>query len=152
MILMGTWVCIVTLGALAFSMNRSSNSGVSRIQDAIIVTNESHDTEIMSIPILVEGVVQGYIVTQLTYVIDRGLAREISIPVDVLIHDSIFQQFWGSYSNVRMIEKISFEDVKQQIIEHINQRSKQPILKDLLVKQFNYLSVDKVRQPIQYTG
>ncbi|WCR55285.1 hypothetical protein [Bartonella clarridgeiae] len=146
MIAMGLWVCLVALGALVFGLRMSAVDPNSSEETAPIpVEVGSNNTEIMSVPVLVDGDVQGYVIVQLTYVVDKTIEKEISIPVGVLINDIIFQYFWGSYSDVRAIEKVKFQMIKKRIIDDVNQRFSKVVLKDLLVKQFNYLSVDKIR-------
>ncbi|ABM45637.1 hypothetical protein H704_01043 [Bartonella bacilliformis Peru38] len=153
MIALGLWVCLVSLGALMLGINSYKRDP--NIPTTPVSTGEeigSSDTEIMNIPILVDGSVQGYLIAQLTYVVDKKAAQNIVVPVSVLIHDAIFQNFWGSYSNVRMIERVKFDMVKQQIMDQVNQRFSNPILKDLLVKQFNYISVEKIRGATRRSG
>ncbi|EYS94414.1 hypothetical protein ACMX1E_04570 [Bartonella bacilliformis] len=153
MIALGLWVCLVSLGALMLGINSYKRDP--NIPTTPVSTGEeigSSDTEIMNIPILVDGSVQGYLIAQLTYVVDKKAAQNIVVPVSVLIHDVIFQNFWGSYSNVRMIERVKFDMVKQQIMDQVNQRFSNPILKDLLVKQFNYISVEKIRGATRRSG
>ncbi|AQX27715.1 MULTISPECIES: hypothetical protein [unclassified Bartonella] len=146
MIAMGLWVCLVALGALVLGIRMSAVDPNSLEETSpIAVEIGSNNTEIMSVPVLVDGDVQGYVIVQLTYVVDKTVEKEISIPIGVLINDTIFQYFWGSYSDVRAIEKVKFQMIKKRIIDDVNQRFSKVVLKDLLVKQFNYLSVDKIR-------
>lgn len=153
MITLGLWVCLVSLGALMLGINSyKRDSNIPTTPVSISEEIGSSDTEIMNIPILVDGAVQGYLIAQLTYVVDKKAAQNIVVPVGVLIHDAIFQSFWGSYSNVRMIERVKFDMVKQQIMDQVNQRFSSPVLKDLLVKQFNYISVEKIRGATRRSG
>ncbi|AQX18631.1 MULTISPECIES: hypothetical protein [unclassified Bartonella] len=146
MIAMGLWVCLVALGALVFSLRVNAvDPNTSEKSAPVAVEIGSNNTEVMSVPILVDGDVQGYIIAQFAYVVDKTAEKEISIPVGVLINDTIFQYFWGSYSDVRAIEKVKFEMIKERIIDDVNKRFSKAVLKDLLVKQFNYLSVDQIR-------
>ncbi|WP_407965147.1 hypothetical protein [Bartonella sp. C271] len=146
MIAMGLWICLVALGALVFSLKVNAvDPNQSEETTPIAIEIGSNNTEIMSVPIFVDGNVQGYIIVQLAYIVDKTVEKEISISVGTLINDTIFQYFWGSYSDVREIEKVKFEMIKERIIDDVNQRFSKAVLKDLLVKQFNYLSVDKIR-------
>ncbi|WP_102830535.1 hypothetical protein [Bartonella bovis] len=146
MIAMGVWGCLVALSTLMLSVKVNAvNPNISKVSAPVAEEISPGQTEVISVPILVEGSVQGYIISQLTYLIDKKVEQEMSFPLGVLINDAIFKCFWGSYSDVRAVEKIKFETVKKQIIDEVNQHFPTPVLKDLLVKQFNYLPADKVR-------
>ncbi|MDD9333649.1 MAG: hypothetical protein PV354_08290, partial [Bartonella sp.] len=80
MIAMGLWVCLVALGALFFSLRVNVvDANTSEKNAPIAVEIGSNNTEVMSVPILVDGDVQGYIIVQLAYVVDKTAEKEISI-------------------------------------------------------------------------
>ncbi|ENN90552.1 MULTISPECIES: hypothetical protein [Bartonella] len=152
MIAMGVWGCLVALGTLMLSVKVNAvNPDISEASAPVVEEVSSGQTEVISVPILVEGVVQGYIISQLTYLIDKKVEKDVSLPLSVLINDAIFKCFWDSYSDVRAVEKIKFETVKKQIIDEVNQHFPTPVVKDLLVKQFNYLPADQIRD-MKHTG
>src|SRR5690606_29984316 len=102
-------------------------------------------TDVMSVPIFSNGGVAGYVVTQLVYTIDSNIRQKLSVPLEFFISDEIFRKFYGSYSDTREIEKVSFEDVRASIIADLNARFPEPVIKDLLVEQFNYISAEEIR-------
>ncbi len=67
------------------------------------------------------------------------------MPLEFFISDEIFRKFYGSYSDTKEVEKVSFEDVRASIIADLNARFPEPVIKDLLVEQFNYISAEEIR-------
>ena len=67
------------------------------------------------------------------------------MPVSYFINDEIFNQFYGHYSDVKDVQKVKFDDVRKSIIDGVNERFPQPLVKDLLVEQFNYITAKEIR-------
>jgi hypothetical protein len=99
----------------------------------------------MSVPIISNGSVAGYVVTQLVYTIDSNIRKKITVPLEYFISDEIFRKFYGSYSDTKEVEKVKFEDVRASVITDLNARFPEPVIKDLLVEQFNYISAEEIR-------
>ncbi|AQS40922.1 MAG: Hypothetical protein BHV28_01990 [Candidatus Tokpelaia hoelldobleri] len=143
-ILVGVWVCLVTAGALAFGAYSQDKSPAQAVEIPPTLTQER--TNLMSVPVIVNGNVAGYIITQLLYTVDIDARKQLSLPLGAFINDEVFRIFYGAYSDTRSVEMVQFDEVRQKIIDAVNQRFPQPVLKDLLVDQFNYVSTEKVRE------
>jgi hypothetical protein len=102
-------------------------------------------TDVMSVPIISNGGVAGYVVAQLVYTVDSNIRKKLSVPLELFISDEIFRKFYGSYSDTKEVEKVQFEDVRASIISDLNARFPEPVIKDLLVEQFNYISAEEIR-------
>ena len=83
--------------------------------------------------------------SQLAYTLDHTVNASFKVPVSHFINDEIFSQFYGHYSDVKDIQKVKFDDVKKSIIDGVNARFPQPLVKDLLVEQFNYITAKEIR-------
>ncbi len=83
--------------------------------------------------------------TQLVYTVDSNIRKKLTVPLEFFISDEIFRKFYGSYSDTKEVEKVSFEDVRASIITDLNARFPEPVIKDLLVEQFNYISAEEIR-------
>ena len=100
-------------------------------------------TDVFSVPIIIDNTVQGYVVSQLAYTLDKTVKASVNVPVSYFINDEIFNQFYGHYSDVKDVQKVKFDDVRKSIIDRVNERFAQPLIKDLLVEQFNYITTRK---------
>jgi len=93
----------------------------------------------------VSGKVDGYVLIKLTYVIEKDGSHLPNLPLTPFISDEIYRQFFGAYSDASQVERIKVDDVREQIMSAVNQRFDQSVLKDILIEQFNYITVDQVR-------
>ncbi|MGH6761720.1 MAG: hypothetical protein ACRECW_09080 [Phyllobacterium sp.] len=144
-VLIGLWICIVALGSLFFAVQRNI-ANASADGQAQQATNLDHGkTGLFSVPIIVNGEVSGYVVSSLVYTLDSGAAGRIKAPASYFINDEIFRQFYGSYSDTKQVENVSFERVKKAVIDGVNARFPEPLVEDILVEQFDYITVRDIR-------
>lgn len=141
--IIGLWICAVALGSLYFAVRQ--NSATATVVSPAGQSLDDGKTDVFSVPIIIDGAVQGYVVTQLIYTLDSTVKASVNVPVSYFINDEIFRQFYGHYSEVKDVQKVKFDDVKSAIIEGVNARFPAPLLKELLVEQFNYISSKEIR-------
>lgn len=140
----GLWVCIVALGMLMAGIKVSSQPKAVAAEETA-PTIDYDRTDVMSVPILADGKVNGYIISQLVYTVDSSVKSKLNVPLGLFVNDEVFNVFFGSYSDTKQIEHVKFADVKQKIIDGVNQRFPEPVIKDIMVEQFNYIPADQVR-------
>ncbi|ENS91215.1 hypothetical protein [Brucella melitensis] len=145
-IVIGLWICAVALGSLFLAVNRDvSASAAVEAGPGGFGGVDYVKTDVMSVPIISNGAVTGYVVAQLVYTVDSNIHKKLTVPLEYFISDEIFHKFYGSYSDAKSVEKVSFEDVRSSIINDLNARFPEPVIKDLLVEQFNYISSEEIR-------
>ena len=142
--IIGLWICGVALGSLYFAVwqNSATAAVAPQIGDAAL---DDGKTDVFSVPVIIDNTVHGYVVTQLAYTLDKSVKASVNVPVSYFINDEIFNQFYGHYSDVIDVQKVKFDDVRKSIIDRVNQRFAQPLIKDLLVEQFNYITTNEIR-------
>lgn len=139
----GLWICAVALGSLYFAVRQ--NSATAAVTSQAGQSPDDGKTDVFSVPVIIDGEVQGYVVVQLIYTLDTAVKASINVPVSYFINDEIFRQFYGQYSEAKDVQKVKFDDVKKSIIDGVNARFPTPLLRDLLVEQFNYISSKEIR-------
>ncbi|WP_204270717.1 hypothetical protein, partial [Escherichia coli] len=75
---------------------------------------------------------EGYIVVQLGYTLDSRVKASVTVPVAPFINDEIFRQFYGRFSDVKDVQKVEFASVKQSVIDGVNAKFPEPLVRDLL--------------------
>ncbi|GGA97884.1 hypothetical protein GCM10011491_27660 [Brucella endophytica] len=145
-VLIGLWICVVALGSLFFTAkNRVPSEGKDE-KASYLGGMEYNKTDVFSVPVMSGGSVAGYVIAQLVYTIDPKAKGRITVPLEYFIKDEIFRQFYGSYSDTKQVEKVNFETVKKSVIDGINRHFPEPVVRDLLVEQFTYMSSDEIRE------
>jgi hypothetical protein len=143
-VLIGLWICAVALGSLYFAVWQNTATAAVAPQTGEVALDDGK-TDVFSVPIIIDNAVHGYVVTQLAYTLDKTVKASVDIPVSYFINDEIFSQFYGHYSDVKDVQKVKFDDVKKSIIDRVNERFQEPLIKDLLVEQFNYITAKEIR-------
>lgn len=144
-VVIGLWVCIIALGSLMAAIKVGSTPKPAAAEEQAAPTVDFDRTDVMSVPILADGKVYGYIISQLVYTVDSNVKQKVNVPLGLFVNDAVFSALFGSYSDTKQIERIKFDDVKQKIIDGVNQRFPEPVIKDIMVEQFNYIPADQVR-------
>jgi len=145
-IAIGLWICAVALGSLFFAVRQNdAPSGEVQANGGAFGRLDYVKTDVMSVPIISNGSVAGYVVAQLVYTVDSNIRKKLTVPLEYFISDEIFRKFYGSYSDTKDIEKVNFEAVRASVITDLNARFPEPVIKDLLVEQFNYISAEEIR-------
>ena len=130
LLMTGVWACLVTVGA---------SLGIS-------YWKESH-AQVINVPMIAEGSVQGYIVAQLVFTADAKTLRQLPVPPEPFVVDEAFRNIYGD-------EKLDFKNLSrfdlalfaQTVREHVNRRLQIDVLQDVLVQDFNYVSKDQLRR------
>lgn len=141
--LIGLWICGVALGSLYFAVWQ--NSATASVAPKTAEVLDDGKTDVFSVPVIIDNAVHGYVVTQFAYTLDKTVKAQVNVPVSYFINDAIFSQFYGQYSNAKDVQQVKFDDVKKSIIDRVNARFAQPLLKDLMVEQFNYITAKEIR-------
>ncbi|NKB84390.1 hypothetical protein [Brucella grignonensis] len=142
----GLWICAVALGSLFLAVRQNdAPSGEVQANAGAFGGLDYVKTDVISVPIISNGSVAGYVVAQLVYTVDSNIRKKLTVPLEYFISDEIFRKFYGSYSDTKAIEKVNFEAVRASVITDLNARFPEPVIKDLLVEQFNYISANEIR-------
>lgn len=75
-IVIGLWICAVALGSLFFAVRQNDgSSGEVKAEAGGSGGLDYVKTDVMSVPIISNGSVAGYVVTQLVYTIDSNIRK-----------------------------------------------------------------------------
>ncbi|GGG36935.1 hypothetical protein [Chelatococcus composti] len=94
----------------------------------------------MNVPVIIEGDLQGYIVTQLVYTADAATLREMSVPPDPFLVDEAFRRIYAEDRiDFRNLSRQNLTELLQVIKDRTNERLGSPIIHDVLIEEINYL-------------
>jgi len=145
-IFVGLWLLVIAFGAVMVGHAMRGDPGIDAapmVEEAMQIEQKSLD--LISIPVMVSGKVDGYVLVKLTYMTEKKSNNGSAAMLAPFIMDEIYRQFFGAYSEASQIELVRIDAVREQIIAAVNQRFGQSILKDIMIEQFNYIRADQVR-------
>ena len=147
LILAGIWICLVTLGSTyaAVSWHIAQSSKAENSQKSL-ANLESVKTKMISVPVVAEGAIHGYVLAQFLFTADAAIMKKMSVKPDVFLQDEAFRIIYGGQSmDFRQSKKQDLSALAKQIVEGVNKRLGVEVVHDVLVQELNYVSKDEVR-------
>ncbi len=139
------WILVAALGTLFFAYS-ATGDGRDAPEGGGIAHSDFLQTNVMSVPIIREGKVQGYFLTKLVYAADPVLKNTFQLPLESLLIDQVYGYI---YSNPQIdfsrYDTIDLEEFKQGVRESINEKVGGELITEVLVEQIDYLSKQEIR-------
>ena len=169
LILSGFWVCLVTLlstygvitwhgvaataaapapaaHAPAPAAGAASKPKSEHETAALLAGMESIKTKMISVPIVADNAVQGYVMAQFVATADSKEMKRFAIKPDIFLVDEAFKAiFAGGTIDFRSFKKQDLAALTKQIAANVNQRLGVRIVEDVLVHELSYIPKDQVR-------
>ena len=103
-------------------------------------------SDMISVPVIRAGKVQGYVVAQFTFAVDTAETARLGIVPNPFLFDAAFRCLYENqttdFSNLRQQD---LTELVKQVIERANTKFGAVITKDVLLTDINYVSRDEVR-------
>jgi hypothetical protein len=170
LILSGLWVCLVTLlstygvitwhgpvatatppppaqqPALAAGPASKPKPKSEHDAAALLAGMESIKTKMISVPVVTDNAVQGYVMAQFVITVDSKEMKRFTIKPDIFLVDEAFRAiFSGGTIDFRSFKKQDLAGLTKQIAGNVNQRLGVRIVEDVLVHELSYIPKDQVR-------
>jgi hypothetical protein len=147
LILAGVWVCLVTLlstyAAVSWQTSRAPPETESQ---KLFGGLESVRTRMISVPVIADGGIQGYVMAQFVFTVDGKVMKRLSVKPDVFLLDEAFRAIYGGERlDFRKVKKQDLAGLAKQITEGVNKRLGAPLIDDVFVQELNYIAKDNVR-------
>jgi hypothetical protein len=146
-LLVGIWACLVTLGASYATVLWQADAPVDAKADEFFGGLDYVKTNPISVPMLSEGEIKGYVIAQFVFTVDGATLRKLSVPPDVFLLDEAYRAIFASGDKIdfKRLDKYNVDELTKQMAAKVNERFKTELVKDVLVEQLNYLAKDEVR-------
>lgn len=145
LILTGLWVCIVTLGAVWFSISRAT-APAEHADAAPKIETELLKGEAINIPMIANGAVQGYFLSRVSFIVDKAKIKDNKLPMTELMTDELFTLLVGSpVVDIKRTDNFDLAGFKAKIKNDLNAKFGGEVISDVLVEQLDYLSKDDIR-------
>jgi hypothetical protein len=139
LLLTGLWVCVVTFGA-AFGAATWQAGLEHDVEEPHLKGLEYRRLPTISVPMIADGAIDGYVVARFVYTADAGRLAALSVDPDPFVIDAAFSEI---YENGRVefdrISKYELGRIAEAVVTRVNERLAQPLVEDLLVEGINYV-------------
>ncbi|MGB3502513.1 MAG: hypothetical protein WBA44_12885 [Mesorhizobium sp.] len=141
------WICGVTLGSIYYSFSSSNENPASPQKSAEFFGGLDYvKTDILSIPVVAEGAVQGYFIGRFVYAADQKRLAAMTVPTEALVVDEVFTYLYSNpMINFVDAKKIDINAFRTNLRDAVNRRVGEELLKDVMIEQVDFLSKDEIR-------
>ncbi len=145
LLVLGAWVCGVTLlsGHLALTWRAETPPAA---ETPFFEGLEYEETALIHVPIIANGDVQGYVAAQFVFTADARTLRQMTVKPHAYVRDEALRAI---YSNGKVdfsrLERVDIDALLKTVKTGVNARLGGELVKDVLVKEFNYVRKDQLR-------
>ena len=145
LLILGVWICGVTLvsGHLALTWRAEAPPAS---ETPFFEGLEYEETALIHVPIIANGEVQGYVAAQFVFTADAHTMRQMTVKPHAYVRDEALRAI---YSNAKVdfarLERVDIDALLKTVKTNVNARLGGDLVKDVLVKEFNYVRKDQLR-------
>ena len=148
-LIIALWSAVVALGAERGAIMYEARQEAARVA-ALKPPEpkiETRKAKPLSVPIARGGQMRGYVVMNLVYVVDAGAAAAFGRDIEPYLLDEAFSALYADASfDVDRIEAYDVERFKAGIGQRLQTRLGAPIVREVLIQEFNYVAAADLRQ------
>jgi hypothetical protein len=143
----GLWICIVALsasyGATLWKVRQASAPASPQEKKTI----ELRKLKVINVPMISKGIVQGYVVTQLSYSVDADAVKKLDVSPDTFVLDEAFRLIYSDEKlDFNHLDKFDLRQFRESIKENVKARLHTDVITDVLVPEFTIISIEDIRK------
>lgn len=133
-------VCLGTIGGV-FGATRWKASANAASDPQATRKVQVMKTRMVSVPVLADGQVLGYVVTRLQFTADTELLKETAVQPESFVSDEAFKFIYETTPNdMKSGRKQVLRQLASNVAEGVNKRLGMPLVKDIVIDSWTYLS------------
>ena len=141
LVLAGLWVCILTAGTSYAVAYWKENGSALSANDEYLDGLQSQKTRVLSVPMVENGAVQGYIVARFAYTVEAKTMHQLAVPPEPYVVDEAFRRIYADERlDFRKLARYDLSILTAAIKQRVNERMQAEIVQDVLIEDFNYVS------------
>ncbi len=146
LVAVGLWVCAVTLASGFAAVSWQSGRPPQPESGGLFGGLTTLKTRLISVPIIADGAVQGYVVTQLAFTVDSNVLKRLSIKPDLLLVDEAIRTIYaGDGFDFRKLAKQDLPKLSKTLADNVNARVGATLVDEVLIQDLSYVPKDQVR-------
>jgi hypothetical protein len=147
LVLAGLWVCILTAGTSYAVAYWKENGSALSAKDEHLDGLQSQKTRVLSVPMVENGAVQGYIVARFVYTVEGSTMRQLAVPPEPYVVDEAFRRIYADERlDFRKLARYDLSILTTAIKQRVNERMQAEIVQDVLIDDFNYVSREEFQR------
>jgi flagellar basal body-associated protein FliL len=145
-IAIGIWIVVATLGSGYVAASMSAPTAPEAAPDPTYFAGlDYRTTEVITVPIIAENAIRGYVLAAFVYTIDGETAGKLAVPPDPFIMDEAFRAVYSASGfDFKKAEQFDLVALTSSIRDTVNARYKQEVIHEVLIQQFDFLPKEDV--------
>lgn len=140
------WICIAMAVSTYVAASWKAGAEYGAAEEGYVGL-DYQKTRAISVPMIAEGAVTGYIVAQFVFTADARTLKSLPVPPEVFVVDEAFRIIYSDETlDFENLEKYDLDGLTTRIREATNMRFEADVVKDVLLEELNYLSKDEIGQ------
>jgi hypothetical protein len=146
-VLAGLWACILTAGT-SYGVAYWKENGTGLVQKEEYLDGLQYNkTRALSIPMVENGSVQGYIVARFVYTVEARTMHQLTVPPEPFVVDEVFRRIYADERlDFRKLARYDLTVLTTAVKQRVNERMQADVIQDVLVEDFNYVSKEEFQQ------
>jgi hypothetical protein len=146
LVLAGLWMCVLTAGTSYAVAYWKENGSLLPKQDSPGGL-QHQKTRTLSVPMVEDGSVKGYIVARFVYTVEAKAMHQITVPPEPFVVDEAFRKIYADERlDFRKLARYDLSLLTASIKQRVNERMQAEIVQDVLVEDFNYVAREEFQQ------
>lgn len=145
-IIAGLWLCAATIGAVVYSFQTAAEKAAGEPVPPLLGGLDYIKTEVLSVPVMKGGEVEGYFLTRLVYTVEPEKLKKLSVPAESLLTDELYSYVFGNrtldFGDVRSLD---IDTMREEIRKKINARVGEELVHEVMIDQVDFLSKKEIR-------
>jgi hypothetical protein len=140
LIVLSIIACLSTIGGVygAVSWKASVQPAAAKVTETKVRMMKTH---MVSVPILTNGEVLGYVVTRLQFTADAELVKLSTVQPEVFVADEAFRQIYETTpTDIKTGRKQAIRNLAANVAAGANKRLGREVIKDVMIDSWTYLS------------
>lgn len=145
--LVGLWVCVVTLLSSYGAVLWVTGARAERKDEPYLEGIEYQTVQPLTVPMISDGQVQGYVVAKFVFTADARTLRSLSVAPNSFVVDEAFREIYTNGKiDFKKLNKYDLEIMTNTIKANVNKRLNAEIVQDVLLEDLNYVDRDDIRR------
>lgn len=138
--LVGLWVALVTLGSGWAAAMWKAAASKPVVDTSAEASTQFLKTRAISVPMIAEGQVQGYIVVQFGLTLDGALLKKAPVPAEVFVVDEAFRLLYtDDQLDFKHLKKFDIPKFTKAVMDNTNDRLKEKVVRQVLLQEMSYV-------------
>jgi len=146
---LGFWICVITLAGTwvgATYLGAPGAEAEAPHQGQLLGGLAEVKPRPVSVPMIVDGAIQGYVMAQLTFTVKKETLDTLSVRPEVFIVDETFKTIYaGETIDFKRLKKQDIAAIAAKVKDNVNKRFGSAFVEDVLFEDLNYIPMEKVR-------